>query len=358
MGVQGMFRSSAIVAVALFTIVGLGTRVRGGGPLQDQGFRVNQARGPIDLGLTDRALAGAIDIHVHLIPDSPGAGGNVRAVDVFDMARLAKARGMRGFVFKSQHHHSSAGAAYLVRKYGVQDVEAFGCLALNLSVGGINVAAVEQFAQINGGWGRIIMMPSRDSERERDAPPDAVAQRRPYVLLLPPGADTVVSTIRNGELLPNVKHLIGVMAKLRTIDSNGPLALATGHASPEEHILLAREGRQQGLQVVLTHGSGAPLAQQQEAAKLGAYIELTINGVVRGGAEAARQAAETIRNVGAESYIISSDCGQMSNPYPTDCLAMAAKALRAQGMTERELDLMFKVNPARLLGLPPPPSSS
>jgi predicted metal-dependent phosphotriesterase family hydrolase len=43
----------------------------------------------------------------------------------------------------------------------------------------------------------------------------------------------------------------------------------------------------------------------------------------------------------------------MRNPFPTDCLALTAKALREQGMTERELDLMFKENPARLLGLSP-----
>jgi hypothetical protein len=325
--------------------------------VQDEGFRVDQARGPVDLGITDRALVGAIDIHTHLVPDSPGANGNNRAIDAFEFAKLAKARGMRGFVMKSQHDLSSAGVAYLVRKYGTPDVESFGCLALNLSVGGINVAAVEQFAQINGGWGRIIMMPSRDNERERDTPPDQVARQRPYVLLLPPGADTVVSVARNGELLPNVKHLIGVVAKLRTVDTRAPLVLATGHASPEEHVLLAREGRRLGLQVVLTHGSGAPVPQQLEAAKLGAYIEMTISGLVRGGTEAARQAVETIRKVGAESYIISSDCGQMSNPYPTDCLGLAARALRAQGITDRELDLMFKVNPARLLGLPALPTS-
>jgi len=28
--------------------------------------------------------------------------------------------------------------------------------------------------------------------------------------------------------------------------------------------------------------------------------------------------------------------------------------LRANGITQRELDLMYKVNPAKLLGLPPP----
>ena len=33
---------------------------------------------------------------------------------------------------------------------------------------------------------------------------------------------------------------------------------------------------------------------------------------------------------------------------------LAARGLRANGITQRELDLMYKVNPAKLLGLPPP----
>ncbi|MGH9701480.1 MAG: DUF6282 family protein, partial [Candidatus Acidiferrales bacterium] len=59
------------------------------------------------------------------------------------------------------------------------------------------------------------------------------------------------------------------------------------------------------------------------------------------------------RKIGAEHIIAGSDCGQITNIYPTDCLALMAKGLRAHGVTEHELDLMFKVNPAKLLGLPP-----
>ena len=32
----------------------------------------------------------------------------------------------------------------------------------------------------------------------------------------------------------------------------------------------------------------------------------------------------------------------------------AARTLRANGFTERELDLLFKINPAKILGIPPP----
>ena len=317
----------------------------------EQEFRIDPLRGPVDLGLADPALVGAIDIHSHLDPDAPGSGGVVRAIDAFDAAVIAKQRGMRGFVFKTHQDPASAGMAYMVRKHATPGLEVFGRMALNLSTGGINIAALEHFTQIKGGWGRIVEMPTRDSEwSTRDERPETLPQRRPWILLLPPTAPKHVSVSRNGELLPEVKYFLEVMAKLRTVDSNGRLALATGHASPEEHLMLAREGRRLGLQVVLTHPGDIP--QLADAAKIGAYIEMTVSRVVRNEAEA-RSAAGLIRKIGAGSIILSSDCGQMSNPFPSDCIALAAKALRAHGVTDRELDLMLKENPAKLLGLPP-----
>jgi hypothetical protein len=41
----------------------------------------------------EQPLAGVIDIHVHSAPDS-----TPRSIDAIDLARLAKARGMRGLV--------------------------------------------------------------------------------------------------------------------------------------------------------------------------------------------------------------------------------------------------------------------
>ena len=71
-----------------------------------------------------------------------------------------------------------------------------------------------------------------------------------------------------------------------------------------------------------------------------------------------KEAAAMIRRVGAEHIVMGTDCGQTSNVYPTDCLVLAARGLRAQGITAREIDLMYKINPAKLLGLPPPESTA
>ena len=83
--------------------------------------------------------------------------------------------------------------------------------------------------------------------------------------------------------------------------------------------------------------------QLQEYVKLGGFVEMRHNSV----------SADLVRNIGAEHIIASTDCGFMNNPFPPDCLAIMAQKLRAGGITERQIDTMFKENPAKLLGLSP-----
>jgi hypothetical protein len=88
-----------------------------------------------------RLLAGAIDIHVHSLPDD-----RPRSIDAIDVAKLAGSRGMRAIVLKN-HYESTAGLAYLVRKVA-PGVDAFGGIDLNLTVGGINPAAVAHMTRV------------------------------------------------------------------------------------------------------------------------------------------------------------------------------------------------------------------
>src|SRR5690349_782566 len=92
-----------------------------------------------------KMLAGAIDVHVHAFPDS-----RPRALDGIDAARFARDRGMRAIVLKN-HYEPTADLAYIVRK-AVPGIEVFGGVDLNLTVGGINLAAVEYMSQVSGGW--------------------------------------------------------------------------------------------------------------------------------------------------------------------------------------------------------------
>lgn len=307
--------------------------------------------GPIDLKLKDPVLNGALDLHAHLDPDISGGGQVMRALDVIDNARMAKARGMRGFAYKTHMDISSAASAYLARKE-VPGVEVFARFAMNLPSGGFNPAAVMQFTSFKGGWGRIVEFPTRDVRVP-------AKENRPWVmpwLDLFPGMPRAVTSVRNGELVPEAKAIIALVSKLKTTGSNGTVVIATGHATPEEHVLIAREARRLNVPVLVTHpGDNVSEAQFMELKKMGAYVEVNADFYQEGdnADEKVAFALKQIKRLGAESIIMGTDCGQINNPLPADCIALGARALRANGITDRQLDLMLKENPAKLLGLPP-----
>ncbi|MSV34845.1 MAG: hypothetical protein EXQ47_04510 [Bryobacterales bacterium] len=280
----------------------------------------------------NRPLQGVIDVHVHSLPDS-----EPWTMDGIEVAKLAKAKGMRGLVLKS-HWEPTAMLAYLARKEA-PGLEVFGGICLSRAVGGINPAAVEEMVKVTGGWGRVVWMPTVDAENVRRTTKSSL----PFV-----------SVSRNGQLLPEVKEVLALIAKNK-------LVLATGHSSPEEDLMLVREGRRLGVEhMVITHPMSASVkmnvAQMQEAAKAGAFLEMvyvpTLSNANRKALFSVADVADTIRKVGVESVVLSTDMGQIGLAPPPDGMAAYIAELKAKGFTQRELDRMTKENPARLLGLP------
>ncbi len=289
-------------------------------------FESGQGGVPADVA---RALEGAIDIHVHSLPDD-----RPRSIDAIEVAKLASARRMRAIVLKN-HYESTAGLAYMVRTV-VPGIEVFGGIDLNLTVGGINPAAVEHMTRVTGGWGRLVWMPTFDAENQVRSS----KENRPFV-----------SVSGNGDLLPAVKQVLALIAK------HG-LVLATGHSTPAEGLMLLREGRRLGVRhMVVTHAMNAPVLmdvpQMQEAAKLGAFIEFVGGSLTAADAQARiDRFADAIRTVGPEFSILSSDLGQQGNALPPDGFGAFLMALRGKGFTDQEIAQMSQQNPARLLGLP------
>ena len=275
-----------------------------------------------------KPLDGVIDIHVHTAPDSVP-----RSIDAIDMAKLAESRGMRAVVLKN-HFEPTAMEAYLVQKI-VPGIQVFGGVDLNLSVGGMNPAAVEKMALTTGHLGKVVWMATYDTR----AQVEKSGEHRPFV-----------AVSQNGELVPEAKAVIAMIVKY-------DLVLATGHNSPEDDLLLLREAKKQGVkEMVVTHAILPPtsmnIEQMQEAAKLGAYIEFVYNGLT-GKSKAFDFAdyAKAIRAVGVDHCILSSDMGQPGNPLHPDGLVLFFDGLKKQGFTQTDIDQMSKVNPARLLSL-------
>ena len=315
-------RATAISSVLLIvTVTALGVlRMTAAGTAADQ-------RGGGDDAA--RALAGAIDIHVHSLPDD-----RPRSIDGLDVAKLAHTRGMRAIVLKN-HYESTAGLVFMVRKL-VPDMGVFGGIDLNLTVGGINPAAVEHMTRVSGGWGRMVWMSTFDAENQVRFS----KENRPFV-----------TVSRGDDLTPEVKQVIGLIAKHN-------LVLATGHVAAREGLMMLREGKRQGVQhMVVTHAMNPPIsmsvAQMQEATKLGAFIEFTGSSLTTPDADARMgRFADAIRKIGPEFCILSSDLGQQGNALPPDGFGAFLLAQRGKGFTAQEVDRMAKQNPARLLGLP------
>src|SRR5690349_11087789 len=149
------------------------------------------------------SLKGAIDIHVHQDPDSAP-----RVIDADDVARQAKAAGMRAVVLKN-HWAETASLAYMVRKM-VPGIEVYGGLTQDIAMGGINIEAVKRAADMKGGYGRIVWLPTFDAQNQVK------------------GKGPEVKVSENGKLLPSVLALLDYIATRKQ------LALATGHVSAQE----------------------------------------------------------------------------------------------------------------------------
>ncbi len=279
------------------------------------------------LAANAQTLSGAIDMHAHADPD-----GTPRKLDAIDLARLAKERGMRAIVLKN-HYEPTASLAYIVRKE-VPGIEVFGGISLDLTVGGVNPAAVDWMTKVKGSYGRIIWLPTFDSE----AQVKFTKQQRPYA-----------SVVKDGKVLPEVAQVIAIAAR-------NNLVLETGHSSGSEDLIIIQEAKRQGVQnVMVTHaltnpGGPLTLTEIREAAKLGAYIELVYGGLSD---DLLKRDAEVIRAVGASSVVLATDLGQPNNPLHTDGLMAFYKGLMALGISEADIVLMSQTNPAKLLGLKP-----
>ncbi len=296
-----------------------------------EGYKGKSRPPSVDQHLTDPILKGSIDIHAHFGPDSYD-----RQWDAFQIAKLASERGMRGLVLKN-HWAESSGLAYLVRKYaGVAGLEVFGGLVLNVPEGGINPQAVRYFAEVEGAYGRVVWLPTHDSEHEVKY----LMQSRPYVIVS-----------KDGVLLP---QLLEVLDLIKQYD----LTLATGHVSSQEMLQILREAKSRGItKIIVTHPDLGPqyteatIDELKQAIALGGYIEVTSGELTR---ETRQHFVDLIRKLGARHCFVASDSGLVGSQNHPDAIVLAIRSLREAGFSEADLDLLFRKNPAYLVGLLPP----
>jgi hypothetical protein len=283
-------------------------------------------------------ILGAIDFHVHSAPDVFG-----RSLTDIEAATLAKRMGLRAIVLKN-HVTSTADRAAIVREV-VPGIEVFGGIALNQAVGGVNAQAVEWMSRMSGRYGKVVWLPTIDADHHLKT-------------FHEPGAGLKVAI--GGKVTADAEAVLKIIAR-------ESLVLCTGHVSPEEILAITRRSREFGVRnILITHPMAEvpnlTLAQMKELAGMGAYLELDyVNHLM--GPEAhlpwmrhwrrisIKDMAQAIRDVGAEHIVLATDLGQTGNPTHPDGYMLLVQGLKVEGITDSDLDLMMRKNPATLLGL-------
>ena len=294
--------------------------------------------------IPDPVLMGTIDTHIHTEEEYSVLGGG--SMDMVELARRARDKGMRAIVVKSLFFET-ATRAYIARKQ-VPGIEIFGGLSLDLSVGGANPDAIEAFAKLALPTAKVVWMPVFESR----AAQQRIGQGRKFVRIS-----------ENGKLLPNT------LAALDAVKKHG-FSLATSHLGADEALLVVQEARARDIPVVVTHAAQDPVGmtveQMKEVVRLGGFIEHTALGPFKGPQThllnpfyrnqrrvTLEDTVRFIREVGAEQTILATDFGQSFSPQPPDGFKGFILSLKERGITDAEIDTMARRNPARFLQLGP-----
>ena len=265
-------------------------------------------------------MAGSWDLHVHSRPD-PEEG---LRLDALDTARRAQEAGMAGFVLKSHHYPTGPVAELLTRVY--PGLTVVGSVALNYEVGGLNIHAVEAAAKTGGG---VVWMPTFSAHH--------------YTMQQHNRAGIEIAS--DGTLVPEV---IAILEVARSHE----MAVASGHVSPSEAILLFRAAGDMGIsRMIATHPTHWSTKEElAEMTRLGAYVEQTfLSCMPSRGRTTPAEMASLIRELGPERCVVTSDFGQWMNPPPAEGMRMAIAELLNAGMSPEDITTVVKTNPKALV---------
>ena len=131
------------------------------------------------------------------------------------------------------------------------------------------------------------------------------------------------------------------------------MILATGHLGRKEIFQLVKTGKEMGLKRILVTHAEFPSQnlspdEQVELANMGAMIEHCFTTMYTGKAPW-EVYFESVRRVGPERVILSTDLGQTINPPVADGFAMFAQKMLDAGFKPAEVRRMAVTNPTALV---------
>jgi len=272
----------------------------------------------------ENLLAGVIDIHIHTSPDV-----RERRLDDLALAAEAKRVGARAIVIKS-HVVPTMDRAWIAER-ATPGVRVFGGIVLNPHVGGLNPVAVETAIRMGA---KIVWLPTSWAANER---------RRQ-------GRDDGVETVVDGKVVPALQPILNLVAA-------GDVALATGHLSAAESLVVVEEARKRGVErIIVNHPEWTTvdmsIAEQKTLAEFGVYFERCYARNAGGKYDKNfRRNLDAMEVLGFDTTIVATDGGQVENPMWSEALAEYIAFLLDAGVPSQAVEVMTKRNPARVLGL-------
>ncbi len=267
----------------------------------------------------EEILRGSFDLHVHAGPDPE----RERRMDALDVGRAAHEAEMAGLVLKSHLYPTAALAHTVSRVYPGLDVA--GSITLNREVGGLNPHAVLTAARMGA---RVVWMPTRSAGAPSGAHP------------------AIRLTDGSGKLRPEVHEVLDVV-------QDQEMALASGHAPPQEAIALFKDAAARRItRLITTHPSGvASYAEMGDMVSAGAVLEFTfLECMPSFRTSSPPEMVAAIRKFGVENCIVTTDFGHWMNPPAAEGMRMAIAALLDADMTADEVTMLVKTNPLKLVG--------
>lgn len=289
-----------------------------------------------NMSKTERLLHGVCDIHLHCHPDS-----RKRSVDEYGFMKDAMAAGYQAVMFKS-NDFSCHDRAYIINQ-ALPGIKCFGSFCMNRVFGDkVNVFAAKKAVETTGGLCRCIWMPTLDA-----------AYQYKYEGRKKKGIAVLSDT---GQVLPEV-------IKVMEICGEADIIFATGHSSPEESIALVRKAHELGLRrIVVTHANSyiwtMTKDQIRQCIELGAYIEFCYlpclweegSNMPQYERQSIKEFADFVRIDPTRSFI-STDLGQAAMPHPIEGMKDCILKLQSEGISQNDIDLLVRHNPAWLIGV-------
>jgi hypothetical protein len=310
---------------------------------------------PVEPEKVDELLEGVIDVHIHGAPLGGWLPGRPTMVETCIQASEA---GVKALVFKD-HNTMTNNCADIIQdflgrmqkekaKEGIEfnPVEVYGGIVLNDTVGGMNIKAVETCL----GYGRCkeVWLPSLDAKHQREA------MGREGGIAVTNGTD---------ELTPEMKKLLDVLADYNANKKGDRCSLSTCHVSNEEKVAILKYVKKKGMDVdvMLDHVTQEmTIVNPQEAKEiidLGGYLQFAeCSCVPWAGMQdwiiafdySFALIKELIEEKGPDHLVLITDAGQPGNE-PIPAWKMFIKTLLSQGVSEKDINVMAKDVPAKII---------